>query len=229
MKQFIITFSIAVFIPFNLMAQSACSAYLPDQGTKLIYANFDKKGKKTSTSTTRVTSVNVKGDTTYFIVHQLIETGKKKEEMESVFEYKCSGNTFFIDMNTLLNREMMDAYDDASKKVTTNHMAMPANLKPGMELEDGEIDIEVRIEYMTTNISARTFYRKVEDIEEVTTPAGTFKTYRIKGYVESQIAFVRFAFKTIEWYVKDLGIVRSEMYDKKDDLMGYSELQKIEN
>lgn len=229
MKQIILSTLFIAFIPIYLSSQGVCSAYLPGEGTTLTYANFDKKGKQTSTTTTQVTSVKVKGDTTFFTVHQLISTGKKKNDLESDFKYKCSGNTFYIDMNTVLNQEMMAAYDDASLKVTTNNLEMPANLKPGMELDDGEINMEVQIEYMTTNISARTFYREVEAKEEITTPAGTFSAYRIKGYVESKIAFMRFAFKVVEWYVEDIGVVRSETFDKKNNLMGYTELQKIEN
>lgn len=228
MKQLILTSFILFLAPLFISAQNTCTSYLPDEGTTLTYANFDKKGKQTSTTATKVTTVKTKGDTTYFKVHQLIVTGKKKDEMENNFEYKCSGNNFYIDMNSVLNQEQLQGFKDASIRVKTNSMIIPGKLEPGMELEDGEIEMTVYMSPMTTEISARTFYRKVEAVEEITTPAGTFTTYKIKGYVESKIAFMRFAFKTTEWYVPDLGIVRSETHDKKDNLMGYTELHNIE-
>ncbi len=86
----------------------------------------------------------------------------------------------------------------------------------------------VYMEPMTTNISMRSFYREVEAIEEITTPAGTFTAYKIKGYLEGKFAFMRVAFRTREWYVPDVGIVKSETYDKKDKLVSSTELQKIE-
>lgn len=228
MRKIIIAFLFFALIPVLIHTQDACTAYLPAEGTKLTYFNFDKKGKQTSTTTTEITSVKTKGDTTYFRVHQLISTGKEKDNMENDLEFKCAGDVFIVDMNSVLNQEMMKSYQDATLTVTKNQMIIPAKLEPGMELEDGEISMVAHIEYITTNISARTFYRKVESKEEITTSAGTFTAFKIKGYVESKIAFMRFAFKTVEWYVQDVGIVRSESYDKKDNLMGYTELQNIE-
>lgn len=229
MKRITILTLVTLLIPVWLISQSVCTAYLPGEGKQLTYFNFDKKGKQTSTSTIRVTSVETKGDTTYFNVHQLISTGKKKDDMENDMVYKCSGENFVIDMNSVLNQEMMKGYNDATLSVTTNHMILPSKLEPGMELEDGEFNMVAKIEYITTNISARSFYRKVEAVEEITTPAGRFTAFKIKGYIESKIAFMRFAYGTTEWYVQNLGVVRSETYDKKKNLMGYSELQSIEN
>lgn len=228
MKTKTLTSLFIVILPIFLFAQDVCNAYLPSEGTILTYANFDKKNKQTSTTTTEVRSVIAKGDTTYYRVHQLISTGKKKDDMETDFMYKCSGNNFYVDMNSVLNQEQLKSFEDALVTVTTNQMVIPGKLEPGMELDDGEMSMTIRMDYMTTEISARTFYREVEAIEEVTTPAGTFTTYKIKGYVESKIAFMRFAFKTIEWYVHGIGAVRSETYDKKNNLMGSTELQSIE-
>lgn len=226
-KLFYLILCIALF-PIWSISQDVCTAYLPEEGTKLTYLNFDKKGKQTSTNSIHVTSVESKGDTTYYKVHQLISTGKKKDDMENNMVYKCSGDKFVVDMNSVLNQEMMKSYNDATLTVTTNHMIIPSKLEPGMELEDGEFNMVANIEYITTNISARSFYRKVEAVEEITTPAGRFVAFKIKGYIESKIAFMRFAYATTEWYVHNLGIVRSETYDKKKNLMGYTELQKIE-
>lgn len=227
MKSVIFLALLIALLPASAFAQEVCTAYLPGEGTSLTYNNFDKKGKQTSTTTTEIKAVKTKGDTTFFTVHQLISTGKKKDDMNNYFEYKCAGNNFYIDMNSVLNQEQLQGFKDASVKVNTNQMIIPGDLEPGMELDDGEISMTAQIEYMTTKISARTFYREVVAIEEVTTPAGAFTAYKIKGYVESKISFMRFAFKTIEWYVKDLGVVRSETYDKKDNLMGSTELQSI--
>lgn len=229
MKTTIIIALLFILMPYLNIAQDACTAYLPAEGSKLTYANFDKKGKQTSTTTTSVISVTTKDGATYFRVHQLISTGKKKDDMENDFEYRCEGNNFYIDMNSVLNQEQLKGFDDASIKVKTNSMIIPGNLEPGMELEDGLIEMSVYMSPMTTEITARAFYREVVAIEEITTPAGTFNAYKIKGYVESKIAFMRFAFKTMEWYVQDIGVIRSESYDKKDNLMGYTELQSVEN
>lgn len=228
MNKFITAIAFSIFFPLLGIAQDVCTAYLPAEGTTLTYANYDKKGKLSSTTTTSVTEVDKKADTTYFHVHQLVTTGKKKNDMENDFLYKCSGNKFYIDMRSVLNPEQMESYKDATLTVTTNNLVVPGDLKPGMELPDGHIDMVAHIDYVTVNISSRMFYREVESKEDITTPAGTFSAFKIKGYVESKFAFIRVAVKTIEWYVPDLGVVRSESYDNKENLLSYSELTKIE-
>ncbi len=222
----IITLLIIIVLPAFVIAQ--CTAYLPEQGTKLTYANYDKKGKQTSTTTTEVTSVETKADAVYYHVHQLVSTGKKKNDTENDLLFKCKGNTFYIDMQSVLNSEQMAAYEDGTITVTSNNMTIPGDLKPGMELPDGDLGMTVFMDPMTVTITARAFYRKVESKEEITVPAGTFTAYKIKGYMETKFAFMRFAYKLIEWYVPGLGVVKSESYDNKNRKLGYTELIKIE-
>jgi hypothetical protein len=227
MSKSILYILLIAFLPAILGAQDICTAYLPGEGTTLTYASYDKKGKLSSTTTTSVRAVDKKGDTTLYHIHQFITTGKKKNDMENDFVYKCAGNQFFIDMRSILNPEQMEGFKNEPITVTTNNLVIPGNLKPGMELPDGEINMEVHIQYAPINISSRMFYREVESKEEITTPAGTYTAFKIKGYVESKFAFMRVAYKTIEWYVPDLGVVRSESYDNKENLLGYSELEKV--
>jgi hypothetical protein len=194
----------------------------------MTYINYDKKGKEVSTTTTDIRSVKAEEGATVFKVHSLVSTGKKKNDFEMDMTYRCEGNKFIIDMQTLLNPEQMAAYKDASLVVETEDMFIPSDLEPGMELNDGFIEVMVRMDYMTTEINARAFYREVIGKEEVTVPAGTFEAWKIEGNVESKFAFMRFAFRTVEWYVENVGVVKSESYDNKGKKMGYSELQSIQ-
>ena len=133
-----------------------------------------------------------------------------------------------MDMQSILNAEQMQGFT-GTVVVKTEDMFIPKDLEPGMELKDGLIEIEAYVEPMTIKIMARSFYREVEAFEKITTPAGTFDAWTIGGNIETKVSFMRFAARTVEWYVEDIGIVRSEMYDNKGKMYGYSELQKIEN
>ncbi len=216
------------FIPIFSFAQNGCITYLPDEGTKMTYYNYDKKGKQQSSTTTEIVSVKIKGDVTYYKVHQLVSTGKKKNDYETDMTFKCEGNNFVVDMQSILNSEQMAAYQDASLVVESEDMFIPGNLEPGMELNDGSINVMVKMDYLTTNITARVFYRQVLAREEITTPAGTYQAWKIEGNVESKFAFMRVAVRILEWYVEDVGIVRSETYDNKGKMLGYTELQSVE-
>ena len=77
---------------------------------------------------------------------------------------------------------------------------------------------------LTNFTNARTFG---EGLEEIKTAAGDFAAWKINGNIESKFGFMRVAFKTVEWYVENVGVVKSEYYDNKGKLMGSGELQSI--
>jgi hypothetical protein len=66
----------------------------------------------------------------------------------------------------------------------------------------------------------------VDAIEDVTTPAGTFNCVKISYDIETK-TFMTMRASGIEWYAKDVGVVRSESYNGKGKLTGYSVLNDI--
>lgn len=222
-------FSLFIFLfPNFINSQDHCKSYLPKEGTVLTYANLDKKGKQTSTTTTEVVSVKVTDGVTTYKVHQLISDGKEKNDMENDFEYQCDGEKFIIDMESVLNAQQMKAFEGGKITAEVEDMYIPNELEEGMELNDGLIKMDVYIEPITTSVTARAFYRKVIGKETIETPAGTFEAWKIDGNIESKVSFMRFAFRVLEWYVEDVGIVKSETYDDKERFVGSTLLQKIE-
>lgn len=228
MKKKLYLLLISILLLNFIQAQDLCTSYLPDEGTVLTYINFDKKGKQSSTTTTDVVSVKEVDGITVYKVHQLISDGKEKNDMENDFEYQCDGEKFIIDMESVLNAEQMAAFQGGKAIIEVENMYIPNKLEPGMELNDGIIKMDVYLDPITTSITARAFYRKVIGQETVTTPAGTFEAWKIDGNIESKISFVRFAFRVLEWYVEDVGIVKSETYDDKERFVGSTELQSID-
>jgi hypothetical protein len=228
MKKTLILLTFSFLFSNFIVSQDACKPYLPPEGTTLTYVNLDKKGKQTSTTTTEVVSVKNIDGVTFYKVHQLISDGKEKNDMENDFEYQCDGDKFIIDMETVLNGEQMKAFEGGKVVAEVENMYIPNELEEGMELNDGHIKMDVYVEPLTTTITARAFYRKVVGKETVETPAGTFEAWKIDGNIESKFAFMRFAFRVLEWYVEDIGIVKSETYDDKERFVGSTLLQKIE-
>ncbi len=228
MRKTIFLFFTAILVYGLVSAQDICKSFLPDEGTTLVYNNYDKKGKLSGTTTTEVVSVKVKDDGTHYKVNQLISDGKKKKnDMETQLKYQCIDNKFIIDMQSILINEQMQSLEGGKVVVETEDMFIPSDLESGMELNDGHIKMDVSVEYMTMTITARSFYRKVEGLEEIKTPAGDFTAWKINGNIESKFGFMRVAFKTVDWYVENVGVVKSESYDNKGKLMGSTELQSI--
>jgi hypothetical protein len=69
--------------------------------------------------------------------------------------------------------------------------------------------------------------RKVAATEDLTTPAGTFKTIKITYDVETQMGFVNVKTSVAEWYSEKYGLIKTVNYDKKGKIDSYSQLTKI--
>ena len=70
--------------------------------------------------------------------------------------------------------------------------------------------------------------RAVEARESLTTSAGTFDCIKITQK-ETTKMIVKIQATSKEWYAENIGMVRSESYNKKGKLTGYSVLTKISN
>ena len=81
--------------------------------------------------------------------------------------------------------------------------------------------------YCTTIHFTTIYNRKVEAEEEISTKAGTFKCFKISYDILTD-AMIDIKGSAIEWIAKDVGAVRTESYNKKGKLTGYSELVKLE-
>ena len=60
-----------------------------------------------------------------------------------------------------------------------------------------------------------------------TTAAGTFDCHKVTYDFDVKFGFVKAKGSGVEWYDKDKVLVKSESYNKKGKLTGYTELTKI--
>jgi len=71
--------------------------------------------------------------------------------------------------------------------------------------------------------------RKVLENNSITIKAGTFKGYKISFDYVFNLGILKFRGSGIEWYVKGIGIVKTENYSKNGKLRSSKELTKISN
>ena len=69
------------------------------------------------------------------------------------------------------------------------------------------------------NMSVSITNRKVEAVENITTPAGTFECYKITYDVATKM-MINVKMKATEWYAKNVGMVKSESYTSDGKLAG---------
>lgn len=165
--------------------------------------------------------------------------GADLSDASVVYEYqfwKGDGKPLFadegkMDMKITLNSEGTTSYMYDMKKsmaiqdvVTMGDISsLPSELKVGQSVPDGKINIKVK----SVGASFLITDRKVVAIEDVTTPAGTFKGYKMEEVQTNKVLVSTKSFRIVTWYAKNIGCVKQEVYDKKGKLLRTLELTSL--
>ncbi|RUT78755.1 TapB family protein [Ancylomarina longa] len=214
----------------SMLAQD-CTLYIPNTvGTVLHYQMTNSKGKTMGSYTQKMISIKNKGGETVFEMLQTYIDPKSEESIlkQDTLRFRCKGNVFYIDMDKYLNQKQMESFQDMEVKITSEDLVYPPKLSAGQQLKDGSITIEVQTEMMKISMTTKIVNRKVEAVEDMKTTAGNFNCYKISEDVQSKMGFVNMKLHNVSWISKDLGMVRSESYNKKGKLDGITQLVKIE-
>jgi hypothetical protein len=201
--------------------------YPVKDGTEIEYKDFDPKDKLNGSSIQKINKIVEDGDNiTVGIDYEGFD--KKGEPLiNGNFEVRCVDGTFYMDMKNLLDGNTLSAYKDMEVEVNSNDMAYPANMSAGTQLPDADITVGISsggVKMFTMTVFVTN--RQVEGIENVTTPAGTFECYKISFDMETKM-MVKVQAKTTQWIAEDIGMVRTENYNKKGKLQGYTVLTSI--
>lgn len=165
--------------------------------------------------------------------------GADLSDASVLYEYqfwKGDGSPLFddegkMDMKITLNSEGTTSYMYDMKKsmaiqdvVTMGDISsLPSKLEAGQTVPDGKINIKVKnvgASFLLTN-------RKVLAQEEITTPAGTFSTYKMDENQTNKVLISTKTFHIITWYAKNIGCIKQEVYDKKGKLLRTLELTEL--
>lgn len=206
-----------------------CEPYFPiSKGTIWVYNEFDKKGELSGTSTTEVIDQRTEGEKLIFQVKGIHDGPKKKEKnhYENEFEYICENGVFKINMENMIPPGTLDGFEgNATIDVTQTEMEFPKSIAAGDQLKDASVDVAVKMNGITAmNIHVNVTNRKCETIEDVTTPSGTYSCALISYTVSSKIGFVNTTSTVKDWYSTEVGIVKSESYNKNGSLESSREL-----
>ncbi len=213
-----------------LHAQS-CESYYPTKvGTIWAISSYNAKDKLTGTSKVVVLSNNPTANGYSLELQSTYYDAKNKEIVSRKLTMRCENGVFYIDMKNYLNPESFkNTKENAELKIDGTDLEMPGNLSVGQTLKDGTITLsygEAGTPMAMMNMTVRIFDRKVEAIENITTPAGTFECYKISYTLEVQSIF-KMTVKAIDWFAKNVGSVRNESYDDKGKLLSYSVLTEF--
>lgn len=112
--------------------------------------------------------------------------------------------------------------------IEADNLTYPSVLKVGEKLDDGQLVMKVKTDGMTiATITLTVHNRKVEAKESITTDAGTFSCYKISYDITNKVGFITTNLSVIEWMAHGVGLVKSETYNRRGRLTGYSKLTSL--
>ncbi|PVX52035.1 hypothetical protein C7377_0330 [Balneicella halophila] len=232
---------ILAIISLIVFSTVSYSQTCPDKlkvGSSWEVTSYNKKGKKTGKSIATVKEIKQEDGKKIYITETLAYDKKDKLEKGDPLEFKfvCQDGKFYMDVNALAG-EINAAFDknketkDVSIDIEQYPAELPINDTPaGASLEDAFIKFTTThdnslLPPMETKCTLTN--RKVLAIEEVETPAGTYKCHKISCDVIMKTSFLTFKSKVIDWYYDGSLPIRTEVYNKKGKLLFYNVLTAV--
>lgn len=226
MKKFIFLFTFIIFSCF--VHAQICDGYYPSVvGQYWEVTNYNARDKVESVQkSTVISSEQVDGGLLVTIDVTSIDNNEK-ETTNHQFTTFCKGGNFSVDMKAFMNPGTIQS-EDVQLQIEAVNMDIPTKLEVGQKLPESWMKISMQMEGMPS-FGAQTISiknRVVEGFETITTPAGSFDCVKISYDTEMKSMF-SVNVKSVSWYSKGAGVVRTESYDSKGKPQGYSVLTKF--
>lgn len=222
-----------LFLVSTLALQAQCNSFFPmKENVKYQYDHFDKKEKLSLRTIQWFKDVQGSGNTmNATMVQEMIDVKKDDLIGSSESAWKCDDGTLHFEINNMSFAGQPQANMGGSgmtMDVTGDQMDIPNNFKVGETLKDLTYQIKMAVNGMTMmNKSFDVKNRKVEAKESVTTPAGNYDCFKVSFTTTSEGGIGSGTIKTLIWYAKGVGMVKSENYDKNNKLMSRQVLTKV--
>ncbi|MEO6759372.1 MAG: hypothetical protein ABIO24_07950 [Saprospiraceae bacterium] len=216
MKNFLILLLVGYVCAAQAQTCEATYALLK-AGTHLEYTTYNKKGEADLTIKQVCQNVETRNDTLVAMMNAKGVNPKGEETYARDYTLKCLEGTVFMSMQSVMPTQQGAEKQGSGMEVEIEggDMAYPAVLQLGLALPDAEMTVRastggmqlMKMRYLITN-------RKVESAEKLTTKAGTFDCMKITYDLEMNLLGKK-TYHTAQWVAKNVGLVKSETYDKK--------------
>lgn len=211
-------------------SQTDCKPYMPtEEGSTWEHTHYSKKDKVTGRTSFELLKKTENGDSLTFRIKATYFDEKDEEIYVNEFDAYCNGGVFEMDMSSRLNGETMSAYESMDVTVDATNFPLPTLEEAvGTRLDDGTLNVQVSMNGMNTfKMVIEVSDRMVAARENMETKAGTFDCVKISQTVNTKMV-VKLQSTTNEWYAEGVGAVRTESFDKKGRLTGYTVLTAID-
>jgi hypothetical protein len=230
MKKIILLIFSALVLTANLSSQSIF--FSTQEGQTLLYVSMNKKGKingYTHKTISRVTGSENNFSIDYIV--QMLDKNKKPRSKNSELPYTINFADNVLDLH---KKSFVVPGRKTLVEITNDALYLPPAPNPGDKMEDLKMTMVFTTRSMKITSNMVVTGRECLAIEEVTVPAGKFKSHKLTKTNTTVITRNDEPFRTIagtvvSWHAPGIGIVKSESYDKNGKLKSSTVLQSIEN
>jgi hypothetical protein len=218
-----------IFSMWTASAQDICDMlYLMKEGYEAEYTTYDAKDRVTGIQRMKVLSVEKSGGSVLSKIETTIVDKKGKEVNTMESQFRCSDNTFYFDLLTMVNPQTMAAFTNSFEvEIKGVPAAYPSSLSVGDKIPDANIEIEARSgDIKVLGVYVKNTNQEVVAKENLTTPAGTFDCLKLTSDTEMKAIF-RDYYRSESYFSKEYGTVKSLTYDKKGKLTSYMVLTMV--
>ncbi|MBU2997135.1 hypothetical protein KO500_11860 [Cellulophaga baltica] len=207
-----------------------CEAISPyKQGTTLEYTNYNKKGKVKSVDNYTVKSVTTENGEMLITIDTTTKN-KKNDSATNTQILRCVNGDFYVSLSDYLSHQNDNQESTLELKAEGDFVEFPDDIKEGYELKDATIDLKMGGGDDTSGVSFANMEvrnRKVLQEENFTINDYEFNAYKVSFDYVFTMSILKIRGSGIEWYVKGVGIVKTESYSKKGKLKWTRELTKL--
>jgi hypothetical protein len=202
-----------------------------EPGTETVYQLQDAKGKALGTIRNRVVKLDSEQNKkqTITTTTALLKSGHYDDKNRLLnlqdLTFRCRQDTSFTDGTSELETARLKSFRDRIFTYEPVPLAWPNQPTVGSELPSGGITVQVSSSAVDIAKVYSTVQKRkiVSGPEPVTTPAGTFQCYKVESEHESATApradvVMRNVQRVVDYYAPNIGVVRTEVYDKKGKL-----------
>jgi len=193
-------------------------------GMALTYAQNDAKGNTESYLVQTIKDVKeVKGPgKNMTITYGMAAMDKNRNPLlkgslaELTYQVQIKDGVMIMDINQMIPAQVREQ-GAIKMEVSGTPVELPSIMHPGQTLKPSEITIAINLGIMKMNTVVKT-EGKFLSIEDVKVPAGTFRCHKITQKITTTAVIVTTTQTTVSWYAPDIGAVKTDTYDDKNNL-----------
>jgi len=226
--------ALITLIAFTVTNAQNCNQYFPlVEGIAFEQTNYNSKDKIQSVSNHKIISVSEINNGIEAKLKANIKDGKSKDLSSMDYVIKCQNGNLMVDLKSIIPTGQLSQYEGMEMDISEGYANFPPNAKVGDKLDDVTITIKISssgIAMMTMDIIISD--RFITKSEKITTPAGSYEclvlTQNSTVKMGGMMPMTRKS-SSKEWIAKNIGLVKSEQYNKNNKLESYTLLTKFSN